>query len=80
MKYLLVMALVLVVFWVWRSKRNDEQRESRPPNAGKTTGSPRIATEVVACRVCQVHLPRSEALPGPGGLYCSAAHRQQAGD
>ena len=79
MKYLLVIALVLGVFWVWRNKRRDEARGAQPPKAAKPTGLPRIATEMVACGVCQIHLPRSEALPGPGGLYCSAAHRQQAG-
>lgn len=77
MKYLLVMALILVVFWLWRhnrqADRNDAER-SRPPAKPS-----REATEMVACAVCQVHLPRSEALPGRQGFYCSDAHRRQAG-
>ena len=82
MKYLLVLALVFVVFWVWRKNREAEQDEAaaaRPrapqPGANAATG----ITEVVACDVCQVHLPKSEALIGSKGIYCSDAHRRQAG-
>lgn len=82
MKYLLVTALAVLVFWLWRhnrqAERNAAQREStaRPSPAAKSVQ----ATEVVACDVCHVHLPRSEAVTGRKGLYCSEAHRRQAGD
>lgn len=83
MKYLLVTALVLVVFWLWRHNRQAERKAaqsdgaSRPDRATKKSAQ---ATEVVACSVCQVHLPRAEAVTGHKGLYCSEAHRRQAGD
>jgi uncharacterized protein len=82
MKYLLVTALAVLVFWVWRHNRQAErdaaQRENmpRPRAAAKSLQ----ATEVVACDLCEVHLPRSEAVTGRKGLYCSEAHRRQAGD
>jgi uncharacterized protein len=82
MKYLLLTALVLVVFWLWRHNRQAERKAaqsggaSRPARAAKSAQ----ATEVVACSVCQVHLPRAEAVTGREGLYCSEAHRRQAGD
>lgn len=82
MKYLLVTALAVLVFWVWRHNRQAErdaaEREKmpRPRPAAKSLQ----ATEVVACAVCEVHLPRSEAVTGRKGLYCSEAHRRQAGD
>jgi uncharacterized protein len=82
MKYLLVTALAVLVFWVWRHNRQAErdaaEREKmpRPRPAAKSLQ----ATEVVACDVCEVHLPRSEAVTGRKGLYCSEAHRRQAGD
>lgn len=74
MKYLLVIALALVVVWLWRSNRrsNQEQAPSKPASRHKP------ATEVVACAVCAVHLPRADALPGGSGFYCSDAHRRQA--
>ncbi len=75
MKYLLVLALVLVVFWLWRSGR-DRIRQNAPP-----TTPPRKTelTEIVACDYCHVHLPRSEALIGRSGTFCSDAHRREAG-
>jgi uncharacterized protein len=83
MKYLLVTALVLVVFWLWRHNRQAERKAapsdgaSRPDRAAQKSAQ---ITEVVACSVCQVHLPRAEAVAGRKGLYCSEAHRRQAGD
>ena len=83
MKYLLVIALVLVVFWLWRHNRDTERQAARDdtararPRAGPPQGNEAI--EMVACDVCHVHLPRSEALIGAKGIYCSDAHRRKAG-
>ncbi|MDB5929778.1 MAG: hypothetical protein JWR60_1485 [Polaromonas sp.] len=77
MKYLLVITFVLVVFWVWRHNRQ-AKKDAAAPRA-KATPAAGI-TEIVACEVCQVHLPRSEALIGGDGFYCSEAHRREAGD
>ena len=80
MKYALVIGLVLVVFWLWRSSRQaGAGNKKQTPTSQKPTALEK-ATEIVACQVCQVHLPRNEALTGRRGLYCSAEHRQQAGD
>lgn len=79
MKYLLILVFVLVVFWLWRHNRNTEKnavenaRNSHPRPASKETE----VTQMVACDVCHVHLPRSEALIGNKGIYCSDAHRRQ---
>jgi uncharacterized protein len=79
MKYLLVTTLIVVVFWLWRHNREverDEARRKREPVPHQPSPE---ATEVVACAVCQVHLPRTDALPGRNGFYCGDAHRRQAG-
>ena len=76
MKYLLVIVFVAVVFWLWRHNRQAEKRAASPPR--QSPASPAAATEIVACSVCQVHLPKSEALIGSDGIYCSEAHRRQA--
>lgn len=78
MKYLLVLLLVVVVVWLWSNNRRIEKRRAdesrRPTQAAQSTA----LTEIVACDICQVHLPRSEALIGNKGVYCSDAHRRQA--
>jgi uncharacterized protein len=32
---------------------------------------------MLACAQCGLHLPRGEALPGRGGVFCSEAHRAE---
>ena len=76
MKYLLVIVLALVVLWLWRSNRRTGQPDRPPESPAGRQGKP--ATEVIACSVCNVHLPRADALPGGKGFYCSDAHRRQA--
>lgn len=78
MKYLLVTVFVVAVLWLWsHSRRIGKQRSAKPttqrPSAEKTA-----LTEIVACDICQVHLPKSDALIGAKGIYCSEAHRRQA--
>lgn len=75
MKYLLVLLVVLVGVWAWRHGRRLENRRPPPPGAGQAAAEPQ---DMACCPVCGLHLPRSEALAGRKGLYCSAAHRQQA--
>ena len=76
MKYLLVLAVVLVAVWLWRNNRRT-QRQDRPPAPPPPLGSPQ---DMVRCPVCSVHLPRTDALAGPDGrLYCCQEHRLRAG-
>jgi uncharacterized protein len=77
MKYLLLIVLLFVAYTLWRNGRLRDERESRPPPPKATPADPQ---EMVSCPVCGVHLPRSEAVPGAGGLlYCSNEHRLRAG-
>ncbi len=70
-KYLLIAALIAVVYFLWRSPRVRERRAAPPP--ARNLQDPQ---DMVSCPVCAVHLPRSEALPGPDGqLYCCPDHR-----
>jgi uncharacterized protein len=80
MKYALVLGLVLLVFWLWRSGRQARTGDDKSKPANQKPTPLEKATEIVACEVCHIHLPRDEALIGKRGLYCSSAHRQQAGD
>ena len=76
MKYLLVFVVVMVGFWIWRQgRREDIRRRSRMaprPGPPPAVGPPQA---MVRCAHCGLHLPATDALPGPGGVYCSPAHR-----
>lgn len=76
MKYLLVTAIAVLVFWLWRHRREAERTAAE--HARHTPSKETEVTPMVACDVCHVHLPRSDALIGPKGIYCCEAHRRQA--
>ena len=68
----LVVIVALVVLWLllrglFRRARGEGQSPSKPPAAAPQA--------MLACAHCGVHLPRDEALPGRGGVFCGEAHR-----
>ena len=71
MKYLILIAVVIGVLWLARSLR----RPAAPPAPRSPGASSPGSEEMVTCAQCGVHLPRSEALPGRGGVFCGEAHR-----
>ena len=79
MKYLVLLVVVVAVLWLLRDARLRKDREDEaPPKAAAPP--PAVQQAMVECPVCRVHLPRTDALPGPDGrLYCCAEHRQRSG-
>ncbi len=69
MKFVLLVLVVLAVLWLARGgkRRVSQSDPARPP--------PIPQEEMVACSQCGLHLPRGDALPGRGGVFCSEAHR-----
>jgi uncharacterized protein len=76
-KYLIVLVVVLVAFWVWRNNRQTERDDQQRTRAAR---QPPKLEDMVSCPVCSVHLPAADAVAGRNGLYCSVNHRQQAED
>ena len=76
MKFVLVFAVVLVAFWIWRNNRQNEDSGDAPasPRPGKAP------VRMVACRHCGTHVPEAEQITGRQGNYCCAEHRRQAED
>lgn len=72
MKFLLLILLLALVFFLLGAKR------ARPPEVKKQPMPPAQLPpqDMVSCAQCGLHLPQGEALPGRGGVFCSAAHRQ----
>ena len=77
MKALVILLAILAGVWIWRSGRGKRLPASPPPPADASTMDTE-AQPMVACRVCGVHVPPSEAVVGHEGSYCCPAHRQQA--
>jgi uncharacterized protein len=67
MKILVFLIAVMVLLWLLRgtTTRRGRGKAAQPP-----TPQP-----MIACAFCGVHLPRDEALPGRGGVFCGDAHR-----
>ena len=76
MKYLLVLAVVMVAFYIWRNNRLGDRADA-PRQASPPPGRAKVPAIMVACRQCGTHLPETEAVQGSQGAYCSADHRRQ---
>lgn len=73
MKFLLVLLVVLVGAWLWRTNRqSDPKLKQQTPKAAPKP------LDMVRCALCSVHVPSVEAIQGKKGVYCCADHRQRA--
>jgi uncharacterized protein len=70
LKFALLIVAVLALLWLLRGAR---RRVVPPPQ--KPAGSPEPQA-MLSCAHCGLHLPRDEALPGRGGVFCGEAHRK----
>ena len=68
MKIVLFLIAVVVLLWLLRGTAT----RRRPPGGSAKPSAPK---PMIACAFCGVHLPRDEALPGRGGVFCGEAHR-----
>lgn len=71
MKFIILIVAVLALVWLIRGARG---RVAPPPSA-PTSEAGKAPQPMLACQHCGVHLPRDEALPGRGGVFCGEAHR-----
>lgn len=73
MRLLLVLLVLLVGVWLWRSNREEKSRlkEQKPRAAA-------APLQTVGCSLCAVHVPVLEAVQGKKGAYCCLEHRQRA--
>lgn len=69
MKYLLLVAVLYVLWRVWKKRQDGSLR---PPPAS------RPVERMVLCAHCAIHLPESDALKESSHFYCCEAHRQAA--
>ena len=72
MKLILLLLAIAVLLWL---VRGTVRRARRPPRERGTDATPPAPQTMLRCAHCGLHLPRDEALPGRGGVFCDAAHR-----
>ncbi len=72
MKFLLFVMALLVLLWLLRGSL---RRLRRPPPPAARPAPDEGPLPMLSCAQCGLHLPRDEALPGRGGVFCGAAHR-----
>lgn len=70
MKYLLLFALLAVVWWVWKKRQQHSERPAARPE--------RKAETMLVCAYCGVHFPEGDGVQDEGEAYCCAAHRSAA--
>ena len=68
MKFLLLLVAVFALIWL---VRGSVRGRTPPPSAP----GPQAPQQMLTCAHCGTHLPRDEALPGRGGVFCDAEHR-----
>jgi len=69
MKFVLVLIAIVALLWLLKRSLGGVRRP--PPPAKPAEPQP-----MLACAECGVHLPRDDALPGRGGVFCSEPHRR----
>jgi uncharacterized protein len=72
MKFLLVLAVLVVAFWIWRNNRRADL-PAKPP----VRDEPGLPVPMIACGLCGTHLPEGEAVKGDHGRYWCQEHRRQ---
>jgi len=68
MRGLLLLAAVLVVVWLWKSRASPVKSD----RAGRAV-EPQLQ-DMVRCQQCGLHLPAADAIAGRQGSYCCAEH------
>ena len=75
MKYLIVFALLGLLFWKWQAQRNGRLSQHQPP---RQVPPQEGSIPMQACTLCGLNVPQPESLQGRKGWYCCEAHRQRA--
>ena len=70
MRFLFILLIVILVIWFVKSLRRTTA--AAPPQGDEKPEGQQV---MLACAHCGLHLPRDEALPGRGGVFCGESHR-----
>lgn len=74
-KFIVLLGVLFLIYWVVRGGRARRVPPPAPPPASANPGN--LPDTMVACAHCGLHLPKADALPGRGGVFCGEAHRAE---
>jgi uncharacterized protein len=77
-KFIVLLVVVFLIVWLVRGGRPGRAAPPAPspPSSPPTpANAPATPDTIVACAHCGLHLPKADALPGRGGVFCGEAHR-----
>ena len=87
-KLVLVVAVFTVVYLILRSYKRKNDKPAPPAggsqghggqgHGGPDHGKSKHGEDMVRCRVCGIHLPKSEAITSRDEIFCSREHLQLA--
>lgn len=78
-KLLLLVAVFTVVYLVLSKYKRKIGKSAPPPGQdGSRHGGSKHGEDMVRCRVCGIHLPKSEAITSRGEIFCTREHLQIA--
>jgi uncharacterized protein len=69
LKWLILIALFFLVFWLFKPLRQKNRRSSDVIVSSEVE-------DMVRCLQCGVHLPKSESITQDGQRFCSTEHYQ----
>ena len=88
-KLLLLVAVFTVVYLIVRSYKRKIDKSAPPAgdpsghgergHGEQGHGESKHGEDMVRCRVCGIHLPKSEAITSSGEIFCSREHLQLSG-
>ncbi|KNZ32481.1 MAG: hypothetical protein AD742_12120 [Methylibium sp. NZG] len=72
----LALFILAVVVLLWLVRGAVRRRAAAPRSKPADTSTAAAPQPMLTCAHCGLHLPRDEALPGRGGVFCGDAHRK----
>jgi uncharacterized protein len=74
-KFIVLLVVVFLIVWLVRGARPGRSAPTSPTPPAPPAPAAATPDTIVACAHCGLHLPKADALPGRGGVFCGDAHR-----
>jgi len=76
-KFIVLLVVVFLIVWLVRGGRPGRSAPGPATPPAPPADVAATPDTIVACAHCGLHLPKADALPGRGGVFCGEAHRAE---